>query len=232
MPSSTLCIVHIDDSPDDRALVLRELRKEFPDLSFIEVIDAASWGKALEKDDIDLIITDFQIRWTDGLSILRTSKLRHPHCPVVMFTGTGSEEIAVEAMKAGLNDYVLKSPRHYVRLAATVRSVLERRQTERKAAHLETQLQELLNRLNVGVFRATTEGRLLECNPAFLRILRLSSWQDAHGLILHDFCFHAEDRERIVKIVNELFNVLRNAGIFMSLKSNGGVGTVLRPGFR
>src|SRR5687768_15632855 len=102
-----LTIVHVDDNRDDRALVARELKREFGEFDLDEVGNPVDWGKALDRDDIDLIITDFDIKWTDGLHILRTAKLRHPDCPVVMFTGTGSEEVAVEAMKSGLSDYVL-----------------------------------------------------------------------------------------------------------------------------
>src|SRR4051812_45942395 len=102
--------VLIDDNPDDRALVMRELRRTFPTLQAEEVTDDKSFTRVLDAGGMDLVITDFQLRWTDGLTVLRTIKSRWPDCPVVMFTGTGSEEIAVEAMKAGLDDYVLKSP--------------------------------------------------------------------------------------------------------------------------
>src|SRR5689334_16647561 len=91
----------VDDNPDDRALVIRELRREFPALQAEQVLDQAGFTRILESPPFDLVITDYQLRWTDGLSILRAVKERWPDCPVIMFTGTGSEEVAVEAMKAG-----------------------------------------------------------------------------------------------------------------------------------
>jgi two-component system, cell cycle sensor histidine kinase and response regulator CckA len=160
----------IDDNPDDRALTRRELRRIFPNALIEEVNDAQKLKGALQTS-FDLAITDYQLRWTDGLAVLRQLKQHQPECPVIMFTGTGSEELAVEAMKSGLNDYVLKSPRHYLRLATAVSSLLDKVETERRAARLEMRLQSLLNRLDVGVFRATPAGEVMEANPAFFRII-------------------------------------------------------------
>jgi len=119
--TNPLRILLIDDNPDDRALVIRELRKDFPGLQVEQITEASGLAQALEAGNFDLVITDYQLHWTDGLKILHAFKSRWPDRPVVMFTGTGSEEIAVEAMKAGLDDYVLKSPKHFVRLPLSVR---------------------------------------------------------------------------------------------------------------
>lgn len=116
----------IDDNSNDRALALRELKKLFPQLQYEEVIDETSFTEALERDNFNLVITDYQLCWTTGLKILYRIKEQKPDCPVIMFTGTGSEEIAVQAMKAGLDDYIIKSPKHYVRLAAAVRSTWQK----------------------------------------------------------------------------------------------------------
>jgi two-component system, NtrC family, sensor histidine kinase KinB len=114
----------LDDNPDDRLLIWRQLRNVFPDLRVTEVMHDKHFEQVLQNDGFDLVITDYQLRWTDGLSVLRAVKDRWPDCPTVMFTGTGSEEVAVEAMKLGLDDYVLKSPRHYVLLQAAIQSAL------------------------------------------------------------------------------------------------------------
>lgn len=173
-------IVLVDDNPDDRALVARELQNEFGLLFLQEVRNEDELAAALGKE-FDLVITDYHLCWTDGLEILQRIKKHRPNCPVIMFTGTGSEEIAVRAMKAGLEDYVLKSPKHYVRLAAAVRSTLERVQTASRADQLEKRFQTLLNRLDVGVFRANAAGMILEANPAFVKLMGWTHLpQDVH----------------------------------------------------
>ncbi|MFN6565138.1 MAG: ATP-binding protein [Nostoc sp. ChiSLP01] len=171
-------ILIIDDNPNDRFMIIREMRREFPDVEIEEVGEPEKLEQALAAGRFDLTITDYQLRWNNGLEILHLLKNRYPDRPVIMFTNTGNQEIAVEAMKSGLDDYILKSPKHLVRLSATVRSVLERNETRRRASFLENRLQSLLNQLNVGVFRAIPDERLLEVNSAFLSLLRLDSLEE------------------------------------------------------
>src|SRR5438445_7497688 len=92
-----------------------------------------------------------------------------------MFTGSGNEEIAVQAMKAGLDDYVPKSPKHYIRLASAVHMALERAK-QRKALHeAERRFQSLFDGVPVGLFRFARDGRIVDANPALLEMLAYPS---------------------------------------------------------
>ncbi|GAB1543320.1 hypothetical protein NUACC21_59940 [Scytonema sp. NUACC21] len=179
-----LPILLVEDSQVDRALIIYELKREFSDLQIESVIDAESFYQALKRGNFSLLITDYRLRWSDGLTVLREFKSHYPYCPTIMFTDSGSEEIAVEAMKAGLDDYIIKSPKHYVRLSVAVRSILQRVESEQRANRLETRLQGLLNQLNVGVFRSTLNGYFLEGNSAFLNLLGVKSLQEAQNMEL------------------------------------------------
>src|SRR6185369_10182637 len=117
-------VILIDDNPDDRALVLRELTREFPGLTATHVIDQPDFARVLERGGFDLVVTDFQLRWTDGLVVLAEVKRRFPALPVIMFTGTGSEEVAVAAMKRGVDEYVIKSPQQLALLRMAARSAV------------------------------------------------------------------------------------------------------------
>ncbi|NJO42262.1 MAG: response regulator [Cyanobacteria bacterium CRU_2_1] len=173
-------ILVIEDTVEDRLLIIRALQRAFPsDLQIEEIVDRNEFEQALEAKRFDAVITDFQLRWSDGLQVLRAVKHRDPYCPVIMFTNTGTQEIAVEAMKEGLDDYILKSAKHYIRLAASVNAALERAETRRRAELLQVRLESLLNQINVGVFRFNRERQLLDSNEAFLQILRISSLDDA-----------------------------------------------------
>ena len=176
-----LNLLLLDDNEDDRVLIIYELKREFPELQVESVIDTESLYQALTTGNFNLVITDYQLRWNDGLTVLREIKTRYPSCPVIMFTDSGDQEIAVEAMKAGLDDYIIKSPKHYVRLRGAVRSALNRAETQQRAERLEMRLQALLNQLNVGVFRSTLDGHILEANAAFLRLLGVRSLQDVQA---------------------------------------------------
>ncbi len=126
----------IDDDPDDRALVLLELRRAFPGLHAVEVGDPAALERALQGE-WDVAVTDYQLRWSDGLAVLEALKARRPDAPVLMFTGTGSEELAAEAMKRGLDDYLVKRPGRYALVPLAVGAALRRAESERRREHAE-----------------------------------------------------------------------------------------------
>ncbi|MFN4178735.1 MAG: response regulator [Armatimonadota bacterium] len=190
-----LHVVLVDDNPDDRMIVAHHLKREFHELRVTHVATPEDLEAILKEGGFDIIITDYQLHWTDGLSVLKRVKSCYPTCPVIMFTGTGNEEIAVEAMKAGLDDYVIKTPRHLHRLSAAVRTALERMEEKIKAKEIEQRYRQLFTSLPVGVFRASVDGRWLDANPAMLRILRASSFD---ALSRHSFWHlfaNAPDRE-------------------------------------
>jgi signal transduction histidine kinase len=169
--SSTLRVLLLDDNPHDRDLTRRELRKEFPDLLPVEPLDEPEFQRALAEAEFEIVITDYNLRWSNGVDIVRAVKASRPQCPVIMFTATGTQEVAVEAMKAGLDDYVIKSAKHYIRLAVAVRSCLDRTEIRLRALRSETRLQTLLERLNVGVLRLTVDGQVVDANPACTALL-------------------------------------------------------------
>lgn len=138
-------ILVVDDDHLVRETAMLLLREEFPEATVVPIAGPAALAEALAKDPFDLVITDYQMGWSDGLVVLRQVKSRYPHCPVIMFTGTGSEEVAVEAMKSGLDDYVLKSPAHIKHLTASVRSVLRQAAQRKQLREIEAREHSLLN---------------------------------------------------------------------------------------
>lgn len=182
----TLRVLIIDDNRSDRALIIRELQREFPQVEFTEVINASDFEFAISLGGFDAVVTDYQLGWTNGLEILRTIKAHYPRCPVIMFTGTGNEEIAVEALKSGLDDYVLKQSNRYIRIPPAIRVALNRLETQQRAALLEIRLQTLLNQVKVGIFRSRPDGTLIETNPVFLELFGIKSLAQANEMNLLD----------------------------------------------
>ena len=127
-------ILLVDDNPDDRVLICRALTREFPELAIVEVGDPVTLARALESGPFDLVITDYGLGFTDGFALLDSLKARWPDCPVILCTGTLSEEIAVEALRKGLDDYVLKDPRRFMRLPAPRSGATTSSSTARRSA--------------------------------------------------------------------------------------------------
>ena len=104
MAEHTLLIV------DDDALIRRSLGAVLR-LEGYDVIEANGGGealRALEQADPDLVVTDFNMPEIDGLQLLREIRARKPDVPVILVTGYGTVEHAVDAMRAGAYDYVSK----------------------------------------------------------------------------------------------------------------------------
>ncbi len=194
MKRSLQRILLIDDNPDDRLLAIREIKRAFPDVHIQEALDWTEIYQAFAVDNFDLMITDYELNWATGLDVLHALKEHDPERPVIMFTDSGSQEVAVEAMKAGLDDYVLKSPKHLIRLSEAVRSVWNNAQVRRKAKELEVRLQFLLNELEVGVFRSTLEGQLLEASDGLLQVLGFSSLSEAQPFFQEELAWNSHSR--------------------------------------
>src|SRR5258706_282212 len=73
-----LRVLLVDDNPDDRLLALRALQRELPNLEATEITNDIELASALDQGGFDLVITDFQLRWSDGLQVVRQVKKLWP----------------------------------------------------------------------------------------------------------------------------------------------------------
>jgi response regulator RpfG family c-di-GMP phosphodiesterase len=150
-------ILYIDDSRLDQELVIDALEKEFGGFTVTRTATRAEFERVLAQGGFDLVLSDFNILGFEGLQVLDAVHARDSGLPVIIVTGTGSEEIAVEAMKRGAADYVIKTPHHIQRLPQTIYAVLQKKQVEvdrdRLFIDLEHSHQELAN-----AYEATLEG--------------------------------------------------------------------------
>ncbi len=163
--TEALRILVIDDNPDDRLLTSRALRRELPDVEVERIADEAAFARALDTGRFDAVVTDYRLGWGDGIGVLRAIKARYPDHTVIMFTSAGDEETAVEAMKSGLDDYVVKSPRHFARLPMVVRRALERAETHRRGAEAEERFRLMAEGARGFAFvMLDAEGRITDWN--------------------------------------------------------------------
>ena len=114
-----------EDSPDDAQLILLQLEQEGWEVEYRLVDTEAAFIASLASSP-DLILSDFSMPKFSGLQALRIVQERGLNIPFILISGTIGEEIAVEAMKLGADDYLMKD--RLGRLGSAIQSILNKKQ--------------------------------------------------------------------------------------------------------
>src|SRR5712672_996887 len=118
-----LRILHIEDSEADSLLVQQRLLREGLDCQLDRVETREQFEQALRHTPFDLILADCKLPRFSGLEALTLTKSLHPNIPFVFVSGTIGEDAAIESLRNGATDYVLKD--RLSRLVPAVRRALE-----------------------------------------------------------------------------------------------------------
>ena len=139
--SKPLHVLVIEDSEDDTLLLMRELRQGGYEPTFERVDAVAGLQAALNQSQPwDVIISDYKMPTLTGLAALEMVKQCQLDVPFIIVSGTIGEETAVEAMKAGAHDYLMKD--NLTRLVPAVERELRQAESRRKRQQTETALRE------------------------------------------------------------------------------------------
>jgi sigma-B regulation protein RsbU (phosphoserine phosphatase) len=138
METVPLRILIVEDSEDDMLLVIHELRRAGYDPVFERVETAEAMAAALEKGEWDLVIADYVLPSFSGLDALRILQKTGYDLPFIIVSGTIGEETAVEAMKAGAHDYIMKN--NLKRLIPAVERELKEAKIRRERGDVEQRL--------------------------------------------------------------------------------------------
>jgi DNA-binding NtrC family response regulator len=142
-----LQILIVEDSEDDALLVLNRIKKGSYSIEYKIIDNALEMRTALNEKSWDLVLSDYSMPNFNGLKALDIIKESGIDIPFILISGTIGEEIAVEAMKAGAHDYIMKNNLH--RLLPAIERELrdakcreEQRQLEQKQKRTENELRE------------------------------------------------------------------------------------------
>jgi diguanylate cyclase (GGDEF)-like protein len=146
--TSTLQLVVVEDSAADAELLKRSLSKAGLDVAIRRVETETDFVRALSEVKPDLIISDFSLPMFDGLKALEVAVVRAPDTPFIFVSGTIGEERAIDAMRRGATDYVLKSnlsrlPSALQRALREVALKAEKARSEQQRCDQEMRLQRL-----------------------------------------------------------------------------------------
>lgn len=123
-------IVLVEDVEADALLAAREIRKVIQDVEMVTVETEEAFREALFSFKPDLILSDYSLPSFDGMTALKITLVYDPLTPVIIFTGSQNEDIAVECIKSGAVDYVLKE--QHRRLGQAVLNALEQKEIKRR----------------------------------------------------------------------------------------------------
>jgi diguanylate cyclase (GGDEF)-like protein/PAS domain S-box-containing protein len=170
-PIQSIRILHLEDDPLDANLVRHKLESEGLVCDIQWVNNRKSFESALEAGPYDLVLSDFNLPDYDGMSALQRVRETHPELPVIVISGTIGEDEAVDCLKAGATDYVLKQ--RLQRLGAAVRRALKekdeyaaRRQAEEEITRHHVFLRQVIDLDRNFIFAKNREGKFVLANQA------------------------------------------------------------------
>jgi PAS domain S-box-containing protein len=177
-------ILILEDVEDDARLVEHALRAGGIEFSARRVEAREDFLRALEEQRPDVILADFKLPHFDGRAALKLAGERLPQAPVIIVTGTMNDEVAVELLKQGAADYILKD--RLSRLGPAVRRALEEARAKTARCEAEEKYRALFDHARDGIVLVDCEtAAVVDCNSEFERqcgrrldeLSRLKIWQ-------------------------------------------------------
>ncbi|SDZ90340.1 PAS/PAC sensor hybrid histidine kinase [Haloplanus vescus] len=161
-------VLHVDDNPDflDLSSTFLERVNDSLTVETATTIEAAL--DRLEGGDVDCVVSDYDMPDRNGLEFLRLVRDRYGDLPFVLFTGKGSEEIASEAISAGVTDYLQKGPGtdQYAVLANRVANAVRKHDAER----MVTRAYQAMDTAREGIALLDEDGEFQYVNQAYTAI--------------------------------------------------------------
>ncbi len=218
--SKAIRILLVEDSEHDRIILRRIFKKACIDCQITDFIKAEEALERVRSDSssFDIVVADQTLPGMTGLELCRTLISEKTELPMVLLTGTGSEEFAVEALKSGVDDYITKDTGiHMETLPYVLRDVIRRRDEKRAREKAEDAL---LNERNmfvdgpVVVFKwRNEEGCPVEyVSPNVYDVLGYQPEEFLSREIAYSAIIHNEDIERVAEEVKT--NIAKDAKNF------------------
>lgn len=181
-----LTLVIIEDEEAHFQLMKRAIDKEFPGTLVHHFGGAGPCLESLDEISPDIIITDYLMPGMNGIEFLEALDQREKGTPLIMITGQGDEGIAVQAMKLGAADYLVKSEDFFVMLPRVIEKVIRERKLKQALERSEARFKEIFAQSPIGIQLYDGNGLLLEVNQSCLDLLGISDTGCVKGCRLFD----------------------------------------------
>ncbi|MGH2522849.1 MAG: PAS domain-containing protein, partial [Anaerolineales bacterium] len=232
-----LRILHLEDSPIDAELIEATLAADGLDCELARVESRADFLAAIRQVGFELILADYSLPAFDGLSALALARELCPDVPFIFVSGALGEEMAIETLKSGATDYVLKT--RLKRLAPAVRRALretqervERCRAEEQLSQSERRFRELAEHIRQ-VFWMTDRRRpeVIYVSPAYEEV-----WgRTCQSLYEHPDSFleaiHPDDRDRVRNAIARQLRGEQTEDEYRIIRPDGAVRWIWDRGF-
>ena len=190
-----IAVLHLDDEPDAVELSATFLEREDGRLAVHGVTSAEEALAVLDRESIDCVVSDFRMPGTSGLEFLEAVRERHGDLPFVLFTGQGSEEIAAEAITAGVDEYLQKQPGRgqYAVLANRVANLVDQHRLARELERTRRRFEKLIEHAVEVIPVLDPNGVIEYVSPSARRVLGYDP-EDLVGENAFELV-HPDDRE-------------------------------------
>jgi len=193
-------ILYLEDDAADARLIREQLRRSDLDGAFVVVSNREAFETALSHGDFDLVLSDYHLPDFTGLEALELVRTSSPQTPFILVTGALPDEQAVELLRRGATDVVLKD--RLARLAPAIERALSERIVRRLHEEVQARLGEAqgLSKLaaeaaRMGIWRLDVTSGALDCSEQFLTLIGVNreDWQGTVDAL--EALVHPEDTE-------------------------------------
>ena len=148
-----IAILHVDDDAAFTELVATFLERSDDQFAVETAVNATEALDRLDGDTFDCVVSDYDMDERNGIEFLRVVRREYPELPFILYTGKGSEEVASEAISAGVTDYLQKGTgtSQYQVLANRIRNAVERNRVQSQLTDRERHLSLFFERSPLGV---------------------------------------------------------------------------------
>ncbi|MBI3950966.1 MAG: response regulator [Acidobacteria bacterium] len=199
-------ILLVEDEPVHVTLVKRAFHKERPQDTVVACTSVATTLEQIEQEHFDAMVVDYSLPDATGISLLEEVRCRELDLPVIMVTGHGDEATAVQAMKSGAADYIVKTENYARTLPLVVHKAIGTSRLHRQLAAAETRYRLLFEQAQDAIGIIDDNLRFLDVNP---KCAELSDYTRAELLEMSVFSLL---RPEAIEGAKRLFEQLKRNG--------------------
>lgn len=181
-----LKLVIIEDEDAHFQLIQRAIIKAYPDASIHYFQEAAGCLERLDEINPDVVISDYLLPGMNGIEFLKSLNREKRDIPVIMITGQGDENLAIQAMKLGAWDYLVKSGDFFTLIPSVIGKVVREWKLKESLQGSQRRFREIFSQSPIGIAVYDQNGLLVEANKSCMDIFGLSDPVHMKGFKLID----------------------------------------------